>query len=44
MPELVDLNLLLKKKKIDNVTLKKLAQVEIEKAGVVFELSITGLG
>lgn len=45
MPEIADLNALLQKKRAGkNVRITKLVEVEVEKAAVVYECAIQGLG
>ncbi len=44
MPELADLNLRLEQKRAGRVRLKKLEEVEVPKAAIVYEVSISGLG
>ncbi len=43
-PELADLNLALSKGRAGKVSIKSLTEVEIEKAAVVYEVSVAGLG
>lgn len=43
-PEIADLNLWLEKKRAGKVRIKKLKEVEVEKAVIVYECSIAGLG
>lgn len=44
MPELADLNLWLEKKRAGKVRVKALKEVEVEKADIVYECSVSGLG
>lgn len=45
MPEIADLNLLLDKKRAGSgIRISKLEEVEVEKAEIVYELAISGLG
>jgi hypothetical protein len=44
VPELADLNLALKKGHADPVKLSRLTEVEVEKAEVVYQVQISGLG
>lgn len=43
-PEIADLNLWLEKKRAGKVRIKKLKEVDVEKAAIVYECSISGLG
>ena len=44
VPELADLNLWLEKKRAGRVRVRVLKEVDVEKAAVVYECSISGLG
>jgi len=44
IPEIADLNLWLEKKRAGKVRIKKLKEVDVEKAAIVYECSIAGLG
>ena len=44
MPEIADLNLWLEKKRAGKVRVKALKEVDVEKAAIVYECSVSGLG
>ena len=44
MPELADLNLWLEKKRAGKIRVKGLKEVDVERAAIVYECSISGLG
>lgn len=44
MPEIADLNLWLEKKRAGRIRVKKLKEVEVDKAAIVYECSVSGLG
>ncbi|MFK7740068.1 MAG: hypothetical protein AB8H80_07060 [Planctomycetota bacterium] len=41
---MTDLNLFLEKKRAGKIRVKKLKEVEVEKADIVYEVSVSGLG
>ncbi|MFT4513015.1 MAG: hypothetical protein ACI89X_004172 [Planctomycetota bacterium] len=43
-PEIADLNMWLEKKNVKRVKIKKLKEVDVETAAIVYECSISGLG
>ena len=44
VPELADLNLWLEKKRAGRIRVKVLKEVDVEKAAIVYECSVAGLG
>jgi len=44
VPEIADLNLWLEKKRAGRIRVKALKEVDVEKAAIVYECSVAGLG